>query len=1813
MEQERQQAERAGLKSRSAIKLRGAATTKTTLATRNPVLSRYNGIVRSTSTPDITQATYHNPRQVHRNVKVRNKLPSLPLPMTPSFLTSLPDPIPASAVEAQKLRILALQEEKKIQRAAAKKEAQRSKFAQRVNDTDEDEDSSGTDWDDSDEEMDLSRPYTSADRDLPQEKKYYGASGKNYLKESYASISQKKRIRKNMHVTDELHVRPATATRHFVDNCHRLNIPPEPIILRGFHGQESHALRKKLAKEKQKAKEEKDAQDEKETKEKLEKMGWVDEDGDGVVDQEELIKAMLVDEDGDGEVDTEEMMRAVMKAEEVKEMLDKKAKGPDEEEAGRIVDHKYTHHALNLTIQKNTSSLSLKHYGIGDVRAGAMSESLRILPGLKHLDLTGCRLGDAAAARAVNMLVAGLKVQHSSARVTSGRLKQQQQLSDPNDGLHSLNLSKNKLSTATTASLSKALRILPCLMVLKLSDCNLDDRVSAKLFRSLTLNHSCTQLDVSKNKLGANASKALGTLLTYNRVLTDLNLSWNKLGRGRDGINLVKSFRGSELRRVDLSMNVFGGSEKGTAVAMLGKVLPETNIAEMNLSCNQITALPACILMNGVSLHPPLHRMIINQNPIGKQGASAVLRALDLVSKDQHQGGSRLLDVDMYACACDNVPDDAASSLSSFDFLEPAGQYNLDLENPEDYTLACEILRLLNSRNGYGIKSASWAKPGSKSFKKLSLRRKDRKADSVSGPVSPFIDKKTGLLWNVPDSGSLSYEISVREHVPKSWNTISPVGFNQIHDLIEEQVNHLNRLALLDAACETFYFTAEQVRTLSKLFAGHERKHVMPKLMMRVLSTEDSAALMNDNRHLLTGQLALYEPHCCTGRYVLDLSNDNDRHLVTLLMRNSNDDREYAKRDKDNYFDLSQLGDESNFRNVKYEGEPFLVNGALDKNHSLPRKGYLTFDYVARSVQKTGCEPGPGPEDEHLVTEATFRKYLNQNTISCTQLLQVIQMLPKPKDWMTLDDKITALFCLLDEDDGGEVDKKEVMMAIIERPEVGDFMCQIPELEPLLEPRTFGPAFDAIDQDGGGSLDIDEFRQMCGVANDLAAIAQDMFDADSDGEWDEGEDEELRLRMKNLVKDKLNNVHKMLRQQMKDGNPAERFDAVYQLFHEMDEGHKDYLMPEEFANLTSSLGIILSAAELKDAVDTIDEDGNGQIEVDEYLDWWGDNELIDLYNARRDALESGKPYRMMSDKVAGESPAERLSNVREIFSECDVGDKDYLNPGEFQKLSETLGVKLLDAELASIIEEIDEDGNGQIEVDEYLDWWGDEELVELYEAQVEALESKKPYKLFAGKISKKANTRRKRLTSVNDLFDTNDIGSKEYLTPKEFDKLSKLLGVYLTPKELVEAVEEIDEDGNGQIEIDEYLAWWGDPELIELYEADEAGETIPSVEEEEANAEEVSSDEEDEDEEEDESGNADKKSGNNEDENGEASTYSSAYPNHQALEHTDFQRVDYIVAAHQRITDLHNFAYFWEFLSKGEVLATLHRLGWLNVFDPVSPDRRHYMDLDHREMQLVAKVLVRLAVVEPGENWLYENYMNKPGWELPVTWINTIPSEGRLTLTYSSTAKGCAPVWEERVKMRKYCLIPNDAPLPFESGGMASLKTSAAPITYPMFMRIMTTEESTIDCLGKAKEDALAIEEERRRRDEDEDSDDEEDEEDGEGNQPPPAALDAAPQTSPEGGENGVTGEADVASQPVVKARSKYRAPKSKGERNAYAFLETCKKHFLGMYDQSSDLEECLAQEWDSFCEQCEGRLGEDKNLAKAFKNLRAVFDTLEW
>ena len=72
-------------------------------------------------------------------------------------------------------------------------------------------------------------------------------------------------------------------------------------------------------------------------------------------------------------------------------------------------------------------------------------------------------------------------------------------------------------------------------------------------------------------------------------------------------------------------------------------------------------------------------------------------------------------------------------------------------------------------------------------------------------------------------------------------------------------------------------------------------------------------------------------------------------------------------------------------------------------------------------------------------------------------------------------------------------------------------------------------------------------------------------------------------------------------------------------------------------------------------------------------------------------------------------------------------------------------------------------------------------------------------------------------------LDENDEGSKNILNQVNWKTAPAR--VRLSEAELEKAIEDIDEDGNGQIEIDEYLAWWGDSELSEI-EREEAGEEL---------------------------------------------------------------------------------------------------------------------------------------------------------------------------------------------------------------------------------------------------------------------------------------------------------------------------------------------------------------------------------------------------
>mmetsp|Transcript_27108 Transcript_27108/g.44718 ORF Transcript_27108/g.44718 Transcript_27108/m.44718 type:complete len:219 (+) Transcript_27108:2-658(+) len=156
-----------------------------------------------------------------------------------------------------------------------------------------------------------------------------------------------------------------------------------------------------------------------------------------------------------------------------------------------------------------------------------------------------------------------------------------------------------------------------------------------------------------------------------------------------------------------------------------------------------------------------------------------------------------------------------------------------------------------------------------------------------------------------------------------------------------------------------------------------------------------------------------------------------------------------------------------------------------------------------------------------------------------------------------------------------------------------------------------------------------------------------------------------------------------------------------------------------------------------------------------------------------------------------------------------------------------------------------------------------------------------------------------------------------------------------------------------------------------------------------------------------------------------------------AFPYHDFCRVQALVTLFGRIVDVGNCDVFLSAVAFEEKVELLHRLGALNLLNPLKPDGKVWLDLRAWDQREWCKVLCRLAAEEPGENWLGEVYQwtraeaPVPGWVLPKSWTepedavhalgleNGPRKNGRLTTTYTSDpALGCAPVWEVRKELQ---------------------------------------------------------------------------------------------------------------------------------------------------------------------------------------------------
>ncbi|KAF1792045.1 Leucine-rich repeat domain, L domain-like [Phytophthora cactorum] len=124
-----------------------------------------------------------------------------------------------------------------------------------------------------------------------------------------------------------------------------------------------------------------------------------------------------------------------------------------------------------------------------------------------------------------------------------------------------------------------------------------------------------------------------------------------------------------------------------------------------------------------------------------------------------------------------------------------------------------------------------------------------------------------------------------------------------------------------------------------------------------------------------------------------------------------------------------------------------------------------------------------------------------------------------------------------------------------------------------------------------------------------------------------------------------------------------------------------------------------------------------------------------------------------------------------------------------------------------------------------------------------------------------------------------------------------------------------------------------------------------------------------------------------------------------------------------RLIDIHNFYGIFDAMSRAEQQVCSHILGWLNIMNPMAPERFYALNLSVYDEREMTKVLVDLAIGEPGENWLNQSFTlvqgepGIPGWKLPSRWEKDDNKEGGvnragfLELEYYSGKTEAVPPW----------------------------------------------------------------------------------------------------------------------------------------------------------------------------------------------------------
>lgn len=145
------------------------------------------------------------------------------------------------------------------------------------------------------------------------------------------------------------------------------------------------------------------------------------------------------------------------------------------------------------------------------------------------------------------------------------------------------------------------------------------------------------------------------------------------------------------------------------------------------------------------------------------------------------------------------------------------------------------------------------------------------------------------------------------------------------------------------------------------------------------------------------------------------------------------------------------------------------------------------------------------------------------------------------------------------------------------------------------------------------------------------------------------------------------------------------------------------------------------------------------------------------------------------EKSGRVNPKALIEYYKTMFDSIDTDKSGYIDRQELALLAEAIGRDMSETDLNAAMRDMDQDGSGEIEFDEFFSWFSD------------AMEND---------------------TMTREAFDRADADGSGAIDREEVREVMKELGQKVGKRELDMAMREMDDDNSGEVSFEEFREWW---------------------------------------------------------------------------------------------------------------------------------------------------------------------------------------------------------------------------------------------------------------------------------------------------------------------------------------------------------------------------------------------------------------------